>query len=34
VAAFYGMIENIDANVGRLVRQLDAWGIAECSTMA
>jgi arylsulfatase A-like enzyme/acetyl esterase/lipase len=29
VAAFYGMIENIDANVGRLVRQLDAWGIAE-----
>ena len=23
------MIENIDANVGRLVRQLDAWGIAE-----
>ena len=29
VAAFYGMIENIDANVGRLLRQLDAWGIAE-----
>jgi arylsulfatase A-like enzyme len=29
VAAFYGMIENIDANLGRLLRQLDAWGIAE-----
>ncbi|NBU42109.1 MAG: hypothetical protein EBS51_15190, partial [Planctomycetia bacterium] len=29
VAAFYGMIENIDSNVGRLLRQLDDWGIAD-----
>ena len=29
VAAFYGMIENIDSNVGRLLKQLDAWGIAD-----
>jgi len=26
-AGFYGMIENIDQNVGRLVDQLDAWGL-------
>jgi arylsulfatase A-like enzyme len=29
VAAFLAMIENIDANMGRLLEQLDAWGIAE-----
>jgi arylsulfatase A-like enzyme len=26
---FYGMIENIDDNIGRLTKQLDEWGIAE-----
>lgn len=26
---FYGMIENIDDNVGRLMKTLDEWGIAE-----
>lgn len=25
---FYGMIENIDDNLGRLMKKLDAWGIA------
>jgi arylsulfatase len=29
IAKFYGMIENIDTNVGRLLSRLDAWGIAE-----
>ncbi len=29
MAAFYGMISNIDENVGRLRRQLVAWGLAE-----
>ena len=29
MASFYGMITNIDDNMGRLVKQLDAWGIAE-----
>jgi len=29
IAKFYGMIENIDSNVGRLLAKLDAWGIAE-----
>jgi len=29
IAKFYGMIENIDANIGRLFKQLDAWGLAE-----
>lgn len=28
VAKFYGMIENIDDNFGRLLAKLDAWGIA------
>jgi arylsulfatase len=28
-AGFYGMIENIDENIGRLTRALDAWGLAE-----
>jgi arylsulfatase A-like enzyme/acetyl esterase/lipase len=28
VAKFYAMIENIDTNVGRLMRKLDEWGIA------
>lgn len=28
-ARFFGMIENIDANFGRLLQQLDAWNIAE-----
>ena len=28
-ARFYGMIHNIDENVGRLLAKLDAWGIAE-----
>jgi len=27
--AFYGMIANIDENFGRLVRQLDHWGLSE-----
>lgn len=27
-AKFFGMIENVDANLGRLLDQLDAWGIA------
>jgi len=29
IARFYGMIENIDTNMGRLLAQLDAWGLAE-----
>jgi arylsulfatase len=29
IAKFYGMIENIDSNVGRLLAKLDDWGIAE-----
>jgi arylsulfatase len=29
IARFYGMIENIDANVGRLLAKLDAWGLAD-----
>jgi arylsulfatase len=29
IAKFYGMIENIDTNVGRLLAKLDAWGIAD-----
>ncbi|HEX7901265.1 MAG TPA: arylsulfatase [Planctomycetota bacterium] len=29
VAKVYGMIENIDDNVGRLLAKLDAWGIAK-----
>ena len=29
VAKFYGMIENIDANMGTLLRTLDEWGIAD-----
>lgn len=28
-AGYYGMIVNIDENVGRLMQQLDDWGIAE-----
>ena len=29
IAKFYGMIENIDTNVGRLLAKLDEWGIAD-----
>ncbi len=29
MAEFYGMISNLDANLGRLRRQLDAWGLAD-----
>ena len=29
IARFYGMIENIDTNVGRLLDALDEWGISE-----
>ncbi|MEI6240533.1 MAG: sulfatase-like hydrolase/transferase [Planctomycetia bacterium] len=29
IAKFYGMIENIDTNFGRLLAKLDEWGIAE-----
>ncbi len=29
MAKFYGMIENIDENMGRLLSGLDAWGLAE-----
>jgi arylsulfatase A-like enzyme len=29
VAKFYGMIENIDENVGRLLSQLKGWGLSE-----
>ena len=29
IAKFYGMIENIDTNVGRLMRKLDEWGLAD-----
>ena len=29
IANFYGMIENIDMNLGRLLRKLDAWGLAD-----
>jgi hypothetical protein len=28
-AAFYGMIANLDENLGRLLDRLDAWGLAE-----
>ena len=28
IAKFYGMIENIDTNVGRLMQKLDEWGLA------
>lgn len=29
IAKFYGMIENIDSNMGRLLARLDDWGLAE-----
>ncbi|MFM8579565.1 MAG: sulfatase-like hydrolase/transferase, partial [Planctomycetaceae bacterium] len=29
VARFYGMIENIDSNIGKLLARLDAWGLAD-----
>jgi choline-sulfatase len=29
IAKFYGMIGNIDANMGRLLAKLDEWGLAE-----
>lgn len=29
VAKFYGMIENVDANFGKLLAKLDEWGIAD-----
>jgi arylsulfatase len=29
IAKFYGMIENIDANMGRLMQKLDEWGLAD-----
>jgi arylsulfatase A-like enzyme/acetyl esterase/lipase len=29
IAKFYGMIENIDTNIGRLMRKLDEWGMAD-----
>jgi arylsulfatase len=29
IAKFYGMIENVDTNIGRLLRKLDEWGLAE-----
>jgi arylsulfatase len=29
IAKFYGMIENIDTNVGRLLKKLDEWGLAD-----
>ena len=29
MAKFYGMIENIDENMGRLMTKLDTWGLAE-----
>jgi arylsulfatase len=29
VARFYGMVENIDENVGRLLKRLDDWGLAD-----
>jgi arylsulfatase A-like enzyme/acetyl esterase/lipase len=29
IARFYGMIENIDTNMGRLLAKLDEWGLAE-----
>jgi arylsulfatase len=29
IARFYAMIENIDANMGRLLAKLDEWGLAE-----
>ena len=29
IARFYGMIENIDTNMGRLLDKLDEWGLAE-----
>ena len=28
IAKFYGMIENIDTNIGRLMKKLDEWGLA------
>ncbi len=32
-AGFCGMVENIDWNVGRLVAQLDAWGLSETTLL-
>jgi arylsulfatase A-like enzyme len=29
IAKFYGMIENIDTNVGRLFKKLEEWGLAD-----
>ena len=29
IARFYGMIENIDTNVGRLMQKLDEWGLSD-----
>ena len=29
IARFYGMIENIDTNLGRLLQKLDEWGLAD-----
>lgn len=29
IAKFFGMIENIDTNFGRLMKQIDDWGMAE-----
>ncbi|MEX0671348.1 MAG: sulfatase-like hydrolase/transferase, partial [Pirellulales bacterium] len=29
IAKFYGMIENIDTNMGRLLARLDEWGLAD-----
>jgi choline-sulfatase len=29
IAKFYGMIENIDTNIGRLLGKLDEWGLAD-----
>jgi arylsulfatase len=29
VASFFGMIENIDTNMGRLMKKLEEWGIAD-----
>ena len=29
IAKFYGMIENIDTNIGRLMHKLDEWGVAQ-----
>jgi arylsulfatase len=29
IAKFYGMIENVDTNIGRLLKKLDEWGLAD-----